>query len=75
MTNLLVIKTISYLLCLYSLLPIQSQTHNIEHYRSASYMEETECRKLKICFCFVLGLRGWVWGMELDFGDVGTECI
>lgn len=29
MTNLLVIKTISYLLCLYSLLPIQSQTHNI----------------------------------------------
>lgn len=31
MTNLLVIKTISYnyLLYLYSLLPIQSQTHNI----------------------------------------------
>lgn len=29
MTNLLVIKTISYLLCLYSLLPIQSQTPNI----------------------------------------------
>lgn len=107
MTNLLVIKTISYLLCLYSLLPIQSQTHNIVIDQQITWKRQNAGMQLtfdvsknlttpcnlqiafqrvaltriyltelfKICFCFVLGLREWMWGMELDFGDVGTQCI